>query len=234
MKKYWMDKDGKMKEVKNHIPYAETILGVSEKTVGTKKVYDEMFRLGYLQLVEYGDATYVAFFKNKDVRTLLNDKQKKTLYNLAEHFVIRDALTGKQIEYTDLNLYENKKKVKTNDNLSERVSELYSYMAKRLEIKSPPKVYFVNSVSNCKKPFGLTGVYNNKDRSIKVYITNRHPIDIMRSIAHELIHHWQNENGKFKETDKQRAEELREPHYAQKDPHLRQMEKQAYLLGNIL
>src|ERR1041385_7710890 len=101
MKKYWMDKDGKMKEVKNHkkkkkknhIPYAKTILGVSKKTVGTKKVYDEMFRLGYLQLVEYGDAIYVASFKNKDVRTLLNDKQKKTLYNLAEHFVIRDALT---------------------------------------------------------------------------------------------------------------------------------------------
>lgn len=134
---------------------------------------------------------------------------------------------------------ENKKgeKFQIDPSLQERIPSLYAYMAKKLKINQSPKIYLVDNPANAKKPFGLTGVYDNKSKSMKIYINNRHPIDIMRSIAHEVIHHWQNEKGEFEEIDgkiPQRAEELRQPHYAQNDPHLRKMEKQAYLLGNIL
>jgi hypothetical protein len=56
---------------------------------------------------------------------------------------------------------------------------------------------------------------------IHVYATGRHPKDILRSIAHELVHHNQNENGKFNNAG------YSGKGYAQKNPHLRKMELQA-------
>ena len=55
----------------------------------------------------------------------------------------------------------------------------------------------------------------------------RHPKDILRSLSHELVHHKQNCDGKFNDmgdTDEG---------YAQNNKHLRSMEKEAYLKGNM-
>jgi hypothetical protein len=49
----------------------------------------------------------------------------------------------------------------------------------------------------------------------------------MRSLSHELVHHTQNCNGEFDGTS-----EMGEG-YAQKDEHLREMERQAYEQGNL-
>ena len=64
--------------------------------------------------------------------------------------------------------------------------------------------------------------------SIVLYITNRHPKDICRSFAHELVHHHQNERGDLDMGD------ATSPTYAQDDKHMREMEKEAYLKGNLL
>jgi len=63
---------------------------------------------------------------------------------------------------------------------------------------------------------------------IVLYTTDRHPKDVVRSFSHELVHHNQNCNGKFDQTG-----EMGEG-YAQSDPLLREMEKEAYLEGNII
>ena len=49
----------------------------------------------------------------------------------------------------------------------------------------------------------------------------------MRSVAHEVIHHAQNCRGQL---DPQRMGEASEG-YAQKNPYLRKLEEEAYLLG---
>jgi hypothetical protein len=51
----------------------------------------------------------------------------------------------------------------------------------------------------------------------------------MRSVAHEVVHHAQNCRGEF-----DNAFNVGEEGYAQSDNHLRNMEKEAYLLGNML
>ena len=53
-------------------------------------------------------------------------------------------------------------------------------------------------------------------------ITKRHPKDVLRSIAHELVHHKQNEDGEFDDIG-----EVGEG-YAQSNDKLRGMERQAY------
>ena len=42
-----------------------------------------------------------------------------------------------------------------------------------------------------------TAYYHNSDRRVKVYVKDRAKIDIMRSIAHELVHHKQNIDGRL-------------------------------------
>ena len=112
--------------------------------------------------------------------------------------------------------------------LKPRFTSLYGSMSKRLGIKKAPQIILTQSISNANKPFGKTAYYDPQKKLVKVYITKRHPTDILRSFAHELIHHWQNEH------DALPPQQTGQEHYAQKDPVLRQREMEAYLLGNIL
>jgi len=57
------------------------------------------------------------------------------------------------------------------------------FAVKELGIKTLPKIHFVGNSENKMNAFGHT---NKKD--IYVRITDRHPLDIMRTLAHELIH----------------------------------------------
>jgi hypothetical protein len=75
---------------------------------------------------------------------------------------------------------------------------------------------------------GKTAHYDPTSSEITIYVDGRHPKDIMRSFSHELVHHNQNEKGMFKNTMGESGEG-----YAQSNPHLRKMEKEAYLKGNM-
>ena len=113
----------------------------------------------------------------------------------------------------------------------QQAGKLLKYMMERLKIKSPPaKLVLKNNEENAKEPWSYTGDYNPETKTITIFITGRHHVDILRSMAHEIIHHWQNEHNQF--LNKKGIPN--DPQYAQKDPQLRKMEKQAYLLGNII
>ena len=91
----------------------------------------------------------------------------------------------------------------------------------------PPKLFLRGDDKNAQNPLGKTAYYDPGQKSITVYITDRHPKDIMRSISHELVHHAQNCRGEFNK-----------PHqmgdgYAQNDKHMREMEREAYEIGNM-
>ena len=91
----------------------------------------------------------------------------------------------------------------------------------------PSNITLQHDAENAAALLGKTAHYDPKSRGITVYVTNRHPKDIMRSISHELVHHVQNERGEFDE-----ERDMGEG-YAQRDDHLNQMEKEAYTEGNM-
>lgn len=113
----------------------------------------------------------------------------------------------------------------------QKLASLYSYLATHLQIKEVPKVVLTRDNQNANNPFGLTGYYDHTTKTVRLYITDRHETDILRSFAHEVIHHWQNQNGTLHSNGN--APEST-PHYAQKDENLRKREMEAYLFGNIL
>jgi len=106
------------------------------------------------------------------------------------------------------------------------LTQFYPYAQKKLKFEKPVNINLVSDEENSKDPFGKTAYYNPETMEISIFVDDRHPKDMLRSIAHELVHHSQNCKGEF---DNVKATE---PGYAQKDPHLRQLEGEAYLLGN--
>ena len=109
----------------------------------------------------------------------------------------------------------------------EAFKKLYEDAKEQYNIQQAPKLILRQDEENAKKIFGRTAYYDPGNQEIVVYITNRHPKDILRSYCHELIHHVQNERGDLKMGNTS-------PTYAQDDDHLRKMEMEAYLKGNLL
>ena len=112
--------------------------------------------------------------------------------------------------------------------LKEALGEVYKVAKQKYNIKNTPKLILREDQDNADNLLGKTAYYNPTDMSIVLFITDRHPKDICRSFSHELVHHHQNERG---DLDMGNASS---PTYAQDDPHMRKMEMEAYLKGNLL
>ena len=110
----------------------------------------------------------------------------------------------------------------------EAFKALYEDAKEKYDIQQAPKLILRPDEKNGDMLFGRTAYYQPETQTIVVYITNRHPKDILRSYCHEMIHHVQNERGDLQMSDST------SPTYAQDDDHLRKMEMEAYLKGNLL
>ena len=111
--------------------------------------------------------------------------------------------------------------------INELVSDFYPYAQERFGFNTPPTLTLQSDPANAVDPMGKTGAYNPSTREIMIYVDNRHPKDILRSFSHELVHHAQNCRGEFKN------EIPTSEGYAQTSEHLREMEKEAYLQGQL-
>ena len=110
----------------------------------------------------------------------------------------------------------------------QKFGELYKDAKNKYNIQQAPNLILRQDKKNAELVFGRTAHYNPEEKTIVIFITNRHPKDILRSFCHELIHHVQNERGDLKISG-----DL-SPTYAQDNDHMRNMEKEAYLEGNLL
>lgn len=107
------------------------------------------------------------------------------------------------------------------------LGHFYNFAKSYLGLKKDASINFVSDPINSADVLGKTAHYDPSAHSVTVYVDGRHPKDILRSISHELVHHRQNCQGKM---DQPSSTELG---YAQNDPHLRGLEKEAYLVGNM-
>ena len=79
--------------------------------------------------------------------------------------------------------------------LKEALAEVYKAAQEKFQIKSIPKLILREDEENAEGIFGKTAYYEPASQTVVLYVTNRHPKDICRSFAHELIHHVQNLRG---------------------------------------
>lgn len=91
-------------------------------------------------------------------------------------------------------------------------------------VKPLPKIVLNNK--NQKGLFISTGAYIHSDNKVVLYIKNRHPKDVLRSLAHELIHHKQFADGRITDDMCNESEII-------KNKKILPFESEAFLKGNI-
>jgi hypothetical protein len=74
---------------------------------------------------------------------------------------------------------------------------MYDYFDEKIGFQKPPVMVFDTDPSNQSKILGKTAYYDPNTLEIHVFTDGRHPKDMLRSIAHELIHHQQNLEGRL-------------------------------------
>ncbi len=112
--------------------------------------------------------------------------------------------------------------------LKEALKEVYKVAERKYQFEKTPKLILRHNQANANNILGQTAYYSPSSMTIVLFITDRHPKDICRSFSHELVHHHQNERGDLDMGD------ASSPTYAQDDKHMRRMEMEAYLKGNML
>jgi len=112
--------------------------------------------------------------------------------------------------------------------LEQMVDNFFPYSQKQLGFDKGATIVFQSDEDNAGRMLGKTAYYDPENYQIVLYTDGRHPKDILRSLSHELVHHAQNCRGDFTRDNPTYAG------YAQKDPHLRDMEREAYEKGNLI
>lgn len=105
--------------------------------------------------------------------------------------------------------------------LKSSLREFYPYAKKRLGFDRPVRLFLRNDPHNAADVYGKTAYYDPQEEKVVLYVTNRHPKDILRSFAHELVHHKQNCDGRLSGLTAGEG-------YAQTEQG-EQLEKEAYL-----
>ena len=125
-------------------------------------------------------------------------------------------INGNPQEFADLGVFHKLSK------------QFLPYAQERLGFDKPVSVNLISDPQNAKNPLGKTAYYNPGTMEVTVFVDKRHVKDILRSMSHELVHHTQNCRGEFE------GGVNTGPGYAQEDGHMREMEKEAYLEGQLL
>jgi hypothetical protein len=105
------------------------------------------------------------------------------------------------------------------------VSLTLSMMDSGLNLEPLPDIIFIeDDKKNADNMLGRTAYYDPNTKCVTLYTHSRHPKDILRSYAHEMIHHMQNLEGRIQGI---------KGHNINEDDYLKELEEEAYKLGNV-
>jgi hypothetical protein len=116
--------------------------------------------------------------------------------------------------------------MKLKSELSEMLKDFYPFAKKELGFHKPARVFLKHDAENAKNPIGKTAYYDPQDMKIVLYYADRHPKDVLRSFAHELMHHKQNCDGRLE------AKMGEGP--ATQDENLQKLEEEANMAGFLV
>lgn len=142
------------------------------------------------------------------LRNLLGDEEFHVTYN-TDHIEVRVKQEGDAPGF---------------DYTSYMASILEHMIDQGMKIIPLPEIKVKKDLVEASDFFGRTAYYNTTLKEIVLFTEGRHPKDVMRSFAHEMIHHMQNLEGRLVEFNTTNTNE---------DDTLLELEKEAYLKGNI-
>ena len=173
--------------------------------------------------------------KKKGVQ--LGDKNQKyyKALQLAKTLKTTTNVNETGLEIAKKNMDDYKKSNQLNENATysnhidykQEILDLTKHMLKKgMNIKPLPRVIFKhNDKENAQNFLGKTAYYDPNNMLIVLYTEGRHPKDIARSYAHEMIHHIQNLEDRLENITTTNTME---------DDHLNNIEREAYTRGNMV
>ena len=110
--------------------------------------------------------------------------------------------------------------------IADKIAQLTNHMLKRgMNIEPLPTMELIDGDSENASDFlGKTAYYDPENKHIVLYTEGRHPKDIVRSYAHEMIHHIQNLEGRLGDITTTNTQE---------DGDLDKLEQEANLRGTM-
>ncbi len=81
------------------------------------------------------------------------------------------------------------------DDKKEKLNSFVKFVKEQLELKTVPTISIQNHRNGLKTTANYD--YTKENKVVKVCMKNRALVDVMRSIAHELVHHKQFEQGRL-------------------------------------
>ena len=115
------------------------------------------------------------------------------------------------------------------EELKPLIGKLTIFAKDKMGFEHPPRLFLRNDPENSQKMLGKTAHYDPQEKAITLFTRRRHPKDILRSYAHELVHHTQNLRG---DLSPEKCGEMGHG-YTQTNGHMREMEREAYEKGNM-
>lgn len=97
-------------------------------------------------------------------------------------------------------------------------------ITKGMKVVPLPEIKTRQDEENAAKTFGKTASYDPDKKEVVLYVTGRHPKDVLRSFCHEMIHHMQNLEGRLPMITTTNTQE---------DAALNGIEKEAHFLGSM-
>lgn len=104
------------------------------------------------------------------------------------------------------------------------IRAFYPFAKQHIGFNKPVRLFLRHDPHNALDPLGKTAYYDPEQMSVTLYVSGRHPKDVVRSLAHELIHHKQNCDGRLTNINTDNITE---------DQHLEELESEAYKDGNV-
>jgi len=151
---------------------------------------------------------------NQYLPDFLSVQEKNNIFVILSNKVSEIQSLNEHASYTD------------SIDIVEKIAELTQHMIdKGMNIEPLPTMEFIDGDSENAKDFlGKTAYYDPDAKHIVLYTEGRHPKDIVRSYAHEMIHHIQNLEGRLGNITTTNTTE---------DDHLTKLEQEANLRGTM-
>ena len=162
----------------------------------------------------------------------LNREELLSILKMLKDNVIAEAMNQKMEDLFEA-MFESKEEktveefpaVENKPELKEYIASVLEYMLDQgMKITPLPEVKTRYDEAEAANFFGRTAYYDPNNNEIVLYTAGRHQKDIVRSFVHEMIHHIQNLEGRLGNIGTSNTNE---------DDHLLEIEKEAYLQGNI-
>lgn len=77
------------------------------------------------------------------------------------------------------------------------IQDFYPFAKKEMGFNKPVRIFLSRDIQNAQDPLGKTAYYDPDNMEVKLFYVDRHPKDVLRSLAHELMHHKQNCEGRL-------------------------------------